>query len=1034
MARVLASVAVAMTCAARPSDDAFHVLSSSNPSAGMRLAASQLRRFVYDLELSNAMPVLAEVDGDPAACGLLADPRVGVKLLTLEEGRACAMTEECLPSGTKDAYAVCRSGRSSIVVGNGALGVLYGVHAFVEAHGVRFSMEGPLLPAPALARERAQRPLHVKAEPAFTQRGLQPFHDFFSGPDWWSEDKYKAVSEALLGMKANQLALHTYPYSTANAASSTGANEPTVWVGTKENVNPDGTVSSAYPVSWANTHRSEWAMTSMNTSDALYTGVGAQAMFECDCFGHPLQSCDPSLCPATTDNATSVALFNAVGEMWRSVFPYAHALGVGTTLGTEMPLSMPADPQAMAGLNVYYSASRNDHFVTTSGGPGQDCAECEGLYTYVSTIGFLYQASNAGVGATLQLNTYYDGTASDNVLAAAPPGPTYTFVRTEGYAAPASSSGTADTPLLQYLLTKPKTDHWALAGAAMQAQAVAEGYAPLGGSIAAIWSIPDEPVPGVYEFYEGILTRLTRLVGPSCVDNTTGASNGMCTYWVWTPEWFEWSQVNISNPLIQNVVNDTLALHAARDALAAPFNLATCGWVVGPLGARWYMDTILAPDWTVSSIDMNVGNTPVDPAYANITHHDKWVIPWAEDDPGLTAPELWLNRTLSHARDAQAYGADGLLIIHWRTRVIDPQVSTGLAYAWNTSLTTTDAWAAWAQAQFGPSAAPQAAAIFLSIDSFDTPRPVAWIGGPGGVSAAAAQCKWQGTYAFVDAFFSLRAAVVSDISGGLADAWALERFDYWAKSLAYMRGIARFECDWAAYDAAISSIQKISDPTQRQAAAVTLGYAARSSLIANASRLLWDQLAEVTTPGEMGIFSNLVSHSLYQAIGAGPTGVLAGLAGVTSLPAALMLPGTFDPAQPPLLRVPVRRTMLGQGEPFRVRAFLLATPANLPPVNVTLFTAPLGTARGWGGGDGVFTPTPMTHLTDGAERFVYTAELPSFAADFEWYIAATLPSTGSEAWRTALPSAGLVTGAGTVTLNYPPTAPATPQTVVVVAL
>jgi hypothetical protein len=90
---------------------------------------------------------------------------------------------------------------------------------------------------------------------------------------------------------------------------------------------------------------------------------------------------------------------------------------------------------------------------------------------------------------------------------------------------------------------------------------------------------------------------------------------------------------------------------------------------------------------------MNVGNTPVDPAYANITHRtmaNKWAIPWAEDDPGLTAPELWVNRSLSHARDAAAYGVGGLLSIHWRTRMTSPQIGSAHAVAWNLSLATAD--------------------------------------------------------------------------------------------------------------------------------------------------------------------------------------------------------------------------------------------------------------------------------------------------------------------------------------------------------
>lgn len=93
----------------------------------------------------------------------------------------------------------------------------------------------------------------------------------------------------------------------------------------------------------------------------------------------------------------------------------------------------------------------------------------------------------------------------------------------------------------------------------------------------------------------------------------------------------------------------------------------------------------------------------------------RWVIPWAEDDPGLTAPELWLNRTLLHAADAIKYGCGGLsealsepessgcviarhccmpslaplaaaVMIHWRTRMTSPQIGAALAVAVSTEL------------------------------------------------------------------------------------------------------------------------------------------------------------------------------------------------------------------------------------------------------------------------------------------------------------------------------------------------------------
>jgi hypothetical protein len=50
--------------------------------------------------------------------------------------------------------------------------------------------------------------LHT-AWPVFGIRGLQPFHDFFSGPDWWSEDEHKRVLESISLMKGNFIAFHT---------------------------------------------------------------------------------------------------------------------------------------------------------------------------------------------------------------------------------------------------------------------------------------------------------------------------------------------------------------------------------------------------------------------------------------------------------------------------------------------------------------------------------------------------------------------------------------------------------------------------------------------------------------------------------------------------------------------------------------------------------------------------------------------------------------------------------------------------------
>ena len=388
----------------------------------------------------------------------------------------------------------------------------------------------------------------------------------------------------------------------------------------------------------------------------------------------------------------------------------------------------------------------------------------------------------------------------DNILApcaTTPPG--HGLIRIEGYAPPAGTPGTE--PLTQF--ASAAGHHWA-ANAAWAPNATAAGFSAAGVICAVFSTGPPLPAPlSAFDFYLGSLLRLQQLLGDS-----------LTYFWSWTPEGWsvgrapppppplpppptpaaapprrEWDKVDINNPLIQDAVKDSLMLEAAHAALAAGGGvvpkLASCGWTVGPLGARWYYDTVLPPSWAITSIDMKVGNTPVDPAYENITHRtaaNKWAIPWAEDDPGLTAPELWVNRSLLHARDAAAYGVGGLLSIHWRTRMTSPQIGSAHAVAWNLTLTADDYWAGWAAGQFGdPAVAAAAAAVFAtSADSYSLPRPVDWIDGPGGMSPSAAKCDFATVYAWVDTLVALRPALLAAIAGGTATLAHLERFDYWA--------------------------------------------------------------------------------------------------------------------------------------------------------------------------------------------------------------------------------------------------------------
>ena len=119
-----------------------------------------------------------------------------------------------------------------------------------------------------------------------------------------------------------------------------------------------------------------------------------------------------------------------------------------------------------------------------------------------------------------------------------------------------------------------------------------------------------------------------------------------------------------------------------------PFSLATCGWVLGPPSDRTLFDQVLPKDVAMSSINREVGKAPVDPGFSRISGRSLWAIPWMEDDPALTSPQLWAGRMRRDAADALRYGCDGLLGIHWRTRVLSANVLALARAAWDQSWNT----------------------------------------------------------------------------------------------------------------------------------------------------------------------------------------------------------------------------------------------------------------------------------------------------------------------------------------------------------
>lgn len=111
-------------------------------------------------------------------------------------------------------------------------------------------------------------------------------------------------------------------------------DEPTVWVGETDEINPDGTVRAAYPARYYNTSwKGIWGpILPKKTGEYPF---GASQFFENDDWGPASMS---GFCPTPKKLEDQNELFNRVGKQFREAFGWARLMGVKTALGTEAPL------------------------------------------------------------------------------------------------------------------------------------------------------------------------------------------------------------------------------------------------------------------------------------------------------------------------------------------------------------------------------------------------------------------------------------------------------------------------------------------------------------------------------------------------------------------------------------------------------------------------------------------------------------------------------------------------------------------------
>ncbi len=494
-----------------------------------RAAAAEIRRYIY--LRTGFVPMLREA----GSFSRIPDGAVAVSLKGgalvqgLEDGDAAGRLAGL---GPEDHWLkTLRSGskRVHLVAGGSGPAVLYGAYQLAEKLGIRFGLEGDIVPDAKL--EALSLDLDETGHPLFAIRGIQPFHDFPEGPDWWTLQDYKTVLGQLPKLRMNFFGLHTYPENPSKEKGATPNAEPTVWIGREADFAPDGRVVASYPASYQNTARGNWGYESKRTSDFHF---GAALLFERDDFGNDvMEGFSPD--PATAEASNEV--FTRAAAVFRDAFTLARRMGVKTCVGTETALTIPD-------------------------------------------------------------------------------------------------------------LVKKR--------------------------LAASGLDPKDPTV-VKNVYKAMFKRIA-------------AAYPVDYYWFWT--WEGWTWDDAPPEAIKAVTTDLDMAVQAWNEVRPPFSLATCGWVLGPPSNRTLFDQVLPKDVAMSTINREVGKAPVDPGFSRISGRSLWAIPWMEDDPALTSPQLWAGRMRRDAADALRYGCDGLLGIHWRTRALSANVLALARAAWDQSWNT----------------------------------------------------------------------------------------------------------------------------------------------------------------------------------------------------------------------------------------------------------------------------------------------------------------------------------------------------------
>lgn len=184
--------------------------------------------------------------------------------------------------------------------------------------------------------------------------------------------------------------------------------------------------------------------------------------------------------------------------------------------------------------------------------------------------------------------------------------------------------------------------------------------------------------------------------------------------WLWQNEDAAWTSRRQGEVL----PFDASYLEQARQYLAerAPsVQVVVSGW--GAVHQHFdHLHAALPEHVAFSALNHYLGASQTDEVYGRLSDRSRWPIPWLEDDATLWHPQYHLHRFHNDVTRAHRFGCDGMIGIHWRTRVIDHTTAYFARALWKPNLAPDAFYQDYATRLAGPAAGPELARALDETD------------------------------------------------------------------------------------------------------------------------------------------------------------------------------------------------------------------------------------------------------------------------------------------------------------------------------